>query len=161
VEDSATAIFEYANGAHGAIQVNTVDSPGVNRYEICGTKARLIVEGSKLRLAVLKAPLDQFIYGDPQQWGSLQADNRDVEPPPRPSGHAIAIKEFAQAVLDGHEPPVSGDDGIKSVEIANAIILSSKKAKTVTLPVRRREYDKLLAELIEEQKRNPKKPPMA
>jgi predicted dehydrogenase len=157
VEDAATAIFEYANGAHGCIQVNTIDSPGVNRYEICGTKARIVIDG-KLRMAVTKGPLDQFIFGDPQQWGSLGADWKDVEPPPRPSGHAIAIREFAQAVLDGQEPPVSGEEGRKSVEIANAIILSSKKGRVVTLPVRRKQYDKLLAELIAEQKRNPKKP---
>jgi predicted dehydrogenase len=159
VEDAATAIFEYANGAHGCIQVNTIDSPGVNRYEICGTKGRMVIEG-KLRVAVTRAPLDQFIYGDAKQWGSIEADWKDITPPERPSGHQIAIKEWAQAVLDGVEPPVNGEEGIKAVEIANAIILSSKKGKTVTLPLRRKEYDKLLVELIEEQKRNPKKPPM-
>ncbi len=159
VEDAASAIFEYANGVQGTIQVNTIDSPGVNRYEICGTKARMVIEGT-LRVAVLKGLLDQFIYGDPQQWANLGADWKDVEPPQRPSGHPIAIKEWAQAVLDGQEPPVNGEEGRKSVELANAIIMSSRKGKPVALPLRAKQYDKTLAELVEEQKQNPKKPPM-
>jgi hypothetical protein len=40
-----------------------------------------------------------------------------------------------------------GEEGIWCVELASAVILSSKRGKTVSLPVDRSEYDSLLKEL--------------
>jgi hypothetical protein len=48
---------------------------------------------------------------------------------------------------------VTGGEGRNSLELANAIVLSSRRGKVVELPLDRAEYDELLAELRAEEKR--------
>ncbi len=48
-----------------------------------------------------------------------------------------------------------GKEGIWSLELANAMILSSYRKKTVRLPVKRTEYEELIGEL--KAKSKPKK----
>ena len=48
VEDEVTAYFEYDDGATGVFITTTGESPGVNRFEITGTKGRLVAEKNKL-----------------------------------------------------------------------------------------------------------------
>jgi len=155
VEDFATAILEYPNGAVATVQVNTIDIPSVSRYEICGTKARVLIEGGKARLAVPEQPLDQFISTCEEAWGSMKSEWKDIEVPKKPSGHVEMIRDFVMAVIENRPPLVDGEEGRNSLEIANAVILSSVRGKTVELPLDRAEYDAVLEELIARKAVNP------
>ncbi len=48
VEDEVTAYFTYANGATGVFITTTGETPGTNRFEISGTKGKLLCENNKL-----------------------------------------------------------------------------------------------------------------
>jgi hypothetical protein len=48
VEDDVTAYFEYDNGATGVFITTTGEAPGTNRFEVSGTKGKLLCEGGKL-----------------------------------------------------------------------------------------------------------------
>ena len=48
VEDEVTAFFEYANGATGMFITTTGETPGTNRFEVSGTKGKLICENERL-----------------------------------------------------------------------------------------------------------------
>ena len=52
------------------------------------------------------------------------------------------------AILDGAELIAPAEEGIKSVELANAMIYSSLVDKTVDLPLDGTEYERCLKELI-------------
>ena len=65
----------------------------------------------------------------------------------RQARHEDAIDDFARAVLEGHEPAVTGEEGTRSLELIAAIILSSCTGQVVDLPVDRQAYDELLLEL--------------
>jgi predicted dehydrogenase len=48
VEDDVTAYFEYENGATGVFITTTGEAPGTNRFEVSGSKGKLICERDEL-----------------------------------------------------------------------------------------------------------------
>ena len=152
VEDTASAILEYPNGAHGAIQVGTVEAPGGTRYEIAGTKATLRLEGSKLRMAVLAEPSDKFMRTTKEAWGRIPSEWKDIEVKESASTHiggvTAMIKDFVVALQKKRPSLCPAQEGRMSVELANAMIMSSVLGKTVELPLDPKKYDGILRKLI-------------
>ncbi|MBI4242557.1 MAG: Gfo/Idh/MocA family oxidoreductase [Planctomycetes bacterium] len=146
VEDIASAILRFPNGAHGFIHVNTVESPSVDRIEICGDNGKLILN-NKLLFGRPKIPLSEFISMTKETWKFPECEWKEIEISQQEEGHKAVIQDFVNAILTHGKPMVTGEEGLKSVEIANAIILSGKKKKVVTLPIDRIEYVHLLEEM--------------
>lgn len=147
VEDEAFAVMEYANGAHGYLYTTTNEAPGTTRFEIAGDKGKVVVDNGQVTIRRVVPPIREFTFSASDMWSGPQIELVEVEVEEMPAGHAQVTRNFARAILYG-EPLLSpGEEGIWCVELASAIILSSKRAKTVTLPVDRAEYDALLKEL--------------
>ncbi|MDD4002579.1 MAG: Gfo/Idh/MocA family oxidoreductase [Clostridia bacterium] len=134
VEDDVTAYLEYENGATGAFITSTADCPGTNRFEILGTSGKMVCENDKLEYYKLSTDEREFNrtytggFGEPEVTKpSLETDGKNPQ-------HAGIINNFANAVL-GLEPLfVDGREGINSVRIMNAMLLSTWLDKTVELP---------------------------
>ena len=60
-----------------------------------------------------------------------------------------AHRNFAAAVLDGATPAVDAESGTRSVELANAIYLSSVEDRTVELPLERGAYLPVFEALVD------------
>jgi predicted dehydrogenase len=149
VEDMADAILLYENGAVGHLHANTLDVPSYGLIGFFGRRAALVADAGGLRRSRLAQPLDEFIRTSPEPWGKLEASWEPVEVPPQegPTGHAGIAADMIAAIEQNRAPAAPGEDGVASVELANAMILSSKRGKTVDLPVDKDEYEELLAEL--------------
>ena len=141
VEDEVTAFFKYKNGATGMFITTTGEAPGTNRFEISGTKGKLLVENNKLYYWQNE--------NDTQEW-SRTADTGFV--PPRCTKtevetdglnlqHTGIINNFVAAIR-GEEPLfVDGTEGINGVEMMNAMELSGwNNGETITLPVDEERY---------------------
>jgi hypothetical protein len=63
--------------------------------------------------------------------------------------HAEVTQSFVDAILDGTPLIAPAAEGIRSVELANAMLYSSFKDMTVTLPLDSQAYAELLYGLIE------------
>lgn len=149
VEDDVTAYFEYDNGATGVFITTTGEYPGSNRFEVSGTKGKLLCEDGKL-----------YFYKNNHD-SSLFARTTDLED--RPSNEKIVVEtdgqspqhlgiinNFTNAILGKEELFVSGTDGLANVELMNAIELSGwHGGARVELPVSEEIY---LAELNEHRK---------
>jgi UDP-N-acetyl-2-amino-2-deoxyglucuronate dehydrogenase len=149
VEDMADAILSYDNGAVGHLHANTLDVPSCERLEFFGRRAALVADAAGLRRSRLAQPLDEFIRTSPEMWGRLESSWEPVALPEQtgPRGHTGIAADMI-AAIEANRPPIApGEEGVASVELANAMILSSKRGKTVDLPLDRDEYDELLAEL--------------
>lgn len=149
VEDEAFATLEYANGAHGYLYASTTEVPNHNMLEICGDKGKLVLHGSSLKVFDLETPIRSFTADSPEVWSTPKAAEAAIEiaPESEMKGHAQISQNFARSILFG-EPLLSpGEEGLNAVELINAMILSSKTGKTVTVPVDRTEYDHLIEEL--------------
>ncbi|MFN7016689.1 MAG: Gfo/Idh/MocA family protein [Fimbriimonadales bacterium] len=150
-EDEAFALIEYPNGAHGYLYATTNEEPGENLIEICGDEGKLRLHDGELQVWKLQHPIRQFTYEATGMWDSIPAER--IEPPIPPKsegmleGQPALIQNFARAILYDEPLVAPGEEGLGTVEIINALYLSSKRQKPVSLPVDRAEYDALLAEL--------------
>ena len=141
VEDEVTAYFRYKNGATGVFITTTGEAPGTNRFEISGTRGKLLVENNKL-----------YYWkndNDTQEW-SKTADTgfvppkctlTEVETDGQNPQHMGIINNFIAAIR-GEEPLfVDGTEGINGVEMMNAMELSGwNGGEPISLPVDEERY---------------------
>lgn len=148
VEDIASALLEYPSGAQGMLQCNVVQAPQQNLMEFFGEKGRLTIEGDTLTLDALEMPLQKFQAAEHKSICAAPRSERQTWTfLPNDATHNTVYAAFAEKVLGGQEPPVNGREATRSLELANAITLSSFRRKEVSLPLDRAEYDAALAEL--------------
>ncbi len=147
VEDEAFALLEYENGAHGYLYASVNEAPGASRTEICGDKGKIVIDGNSVRVSQLETSIQQFTRETDQMWGSPKSQEVQVEVEEMASGHSTITRNFARAILYGETLIAPGEEGIKGLELSNAIILSGKRGKTVETPLDRDEYESLIEEL--------------
>ncbi len=143
VEDEVTAYFEYDNGATGIFITTTGECPGTNRFEVSGTKGKLVVEDNSNDLIWCKCSEDTQELSKTATSGFQQPDVERiiVETDGKNEQHAGIINNFANALLGKEDFLVDGIEGINGVELMNAIELSGwRGGATVTLPVNEEEY---------------------
>jgi predicted dehydrogenase len=146
VEDEAFALLEYPNGAHGYLYASTMEAPATEQIEICGDRGKLLLRGD-LRFWELDSSIREFTRVSADVWAGPKAKEIPVELEERPSGHTAITTNFARAIL--HDEPLiaPGEEGLRAVELINAMIMSGKQNRPVDLPVDRAAYDALLADL--------------
>ena len=148
VEDNVTAWLEWADGATGAFIGSSGEAPGVNRFEIAGSRGALLLENNKLTFHRNDADMLQF--SQTAKAGFLKPDVWNVEIPydDAPLPHAAITQNFVNAILDGQPLIAPGEDGVNSVELANAMVLSSLAGEILELPMSGAAWEKKLQELI-------------
>ncbi|MBQ5970596.1 MAG: Gfo/Idh/MocA family oxidoreductase [Clostridia bacterium] len=135
-EDDVTAYMEFPNGATGVFVTSTADFPGTNRFEVLGTKGKLVCEnGAKLTFYESAVDEREFNrtykggFGTPQMTETVLFEHAPARQ------HEEILNNFADAIL-GLEPlKVSGFDGINGVEMMDAMLLSQWLGKAVALPI--------------------------
>ena len=152
VEDNVTIYLEYANNATGVFISSTGEAPGTNRFEICGTRGKAVLENNKLTFTRNEADMIEFSrtakvgFTKPEVWHvDIPIDNA-------PAPHAIVMQNFIDAILDGAPLIAPGEEGIHSVELANVMLYSSLIGQTVDLPLDSAAFEKKLRQLIAESK---------
>ncbi|HHV96365.1 MAG TPA: Gfo/Idh/MocA family oxidoreductase [Clostridiaceae bacterium] len=130
VEDTASAILEYENGALGVIQGTTSIYPGLpRRIEISGDKGTVILEEDKI--------VKWCIEGQetPADLVSESSTTRSFSDPAAfgIEGHLLQISDMVDAIKSNRRPMVDQYEGRKPVELILAIYESSRTGKTVKL----------------------------
>jgi UDP-N-acetyl-2-amino-2-deoxyglucuronate dehydrogenase len=154
VEDSAQAMLQFANGAMGVIQVNTVDSGGAQRLEIVGDRASMALTGDTLTMTRFEPSHTVHRSTATEMFSAPKTTVESVDVPSGAfgSGHVALHRDMLEAIAQGRPPRVDGRQGLMSLELANAILLSSHRNAPVTLPVEREAYAQLLTGLREAHK---------
>jgi predicted dehydrogenase len=129
----------------------TGEAPGTDRLEIAGDRGRLVVEGGKILFNRNEAPVGEHLKTSPHGFTPPDVWNCDIPYPETPKkGHALITQNFANAVLDGTPVIAPAAEGIRSVELANAMIQSTLANDTVELPLNGTAYEARLKRLIAE-----------
>jgi predicted dehydrogenase len=158
VEDDVTATMDFANGATGVFITSTGEAPGTNRLEVTAERGKLVYENDTISFTRNEIPMSEFSrttehsFGRPSTW--------DVSIPAAGHGgqHNEVLQNFTNAILDGETLIAPAPEGIHSVELANAMLLSAWTAKPVTLPIDGKKYERLLKVRISESaKKGPRK----
>ena len=149
VEDNVTAYMTYPNGATGVFITTTGEAPGTNRLEVCGDRGRIIVEDGKITWTRNEVGQAEFLRTSKERFAKPPVWNIDV-PVGKDCGpqHTGIIQNFIDAILHGAPLIAPAEEGIRSVELANAMLYSSMKDKTVEFPLDGVDFEKMLKELI-------------
>ena len=141
VEDEVTAYLEYDNGATGVFITSTGETPGTNRFEVSGTKGKLLCEHDKLYYTKNLTDSAEHSKTCPDGFRRPASEFCEVATDGNNPQHLGIINNFTAALL-GKEPLfVEGTDGMNGVELMNAIELSGwKGGAKVSLPVDEEEY---------------------
>jgi len=145
-EDTATALLSYANGAVGTLAVSTLE-PGVQRIEVVGDRGRIEIAGESLSFERFEPPLSEHLVSATEMFAAPARVLEPVELPPGHGNHRDVHEDFAAAVREGRESRVPAREAIWSLDLANAIVLSTHEERAVPLPVDRDAYAALLAQL--------------
>jgi len=147
VEDVASALLEYPNGAVGYMYCSTTEAPGTDILELAGEKGKLQVIGRELRFWEIPQGVRGFSDTSTEMWARPETKEIPVELPECESGHIAIIRNMARHLLYGEPLIAPGVEGRKTVEMINATILSGHTGKPVDVPVDRPAYDAFLAGL--------------
>ena len=148
VEDDVTAYCQYKNGSTGVFIASTGEAPGTNRLEITCDRGRLIVEDGKITFNRAEIPVSKFIKTSTTGFGLPPIWHVDVPSGNDRMAHQKIIANYVDAILNGTPLIAPGEEGIKSVELSNAMLYSSIKDKTVDMPLDGKAFEKILNGLI-------------
>jgi len=148
VEDNVTAYLEWAGGATGVFVSSTGEAPGVNRFEIVGSRGTLLLEHDKLTLVRNAADMLEFSRTSTQGFVKPEAHTEAIPFANATAQHATITQNFVNAILDGEPLIAPGAEGIQSVELANVMDYSSLLGQTVELPMDGAAWEKQLNQLI-------------
>ncbi len=146
VEDDAEALLKFESGAVGFFATATCELPGVFRLEINGDRGLISLAEGRLTLRRTNYSIFQFNQGEESaRPEKLDATGPAVLQPDEPEvgGHLGMVENFCRAIREGEELIAPGEEGLYSLELANAMALSSELGRPVSLPLDRGAYDEL------------------
>ena len=145
-EDDCTAYLEYENGATCNFIVSTGEAPGVNRVEFVGDKGKLLVENGQIEFLKNTISERQFNQESTNMFGSPEHAKCEVQVDGESAGHVGIIKNWIDAIANGTSLIAPGEEGILSLELSNAMLLSTWQDGWIDLPM---DEDHFLAKLQE------------
>ncbi|MCX6993271.1 MAG: Gfo/Idh/MocA family oxidoreductase [Kiritimatiellaeota bacterium] len=147
VEDLAEALLKYPNGGTGYLYCSTNESGPGQMIEIFGEKGKLVFRNGELKLYRFNPSIPSYLAHSKKMWGGPESVEVPLKIPEMKSGHASVIANLVRHLLYGEKLITPGASGVASLELANAIMLSSHEKRWVKLPIGRAKYDALLAKL--------------
>jgi predicted dehydrogenase len=144
VEDDVTAYLELPGGANAVFITSTGEAPGTNRLEVTGEKGKVVFEDDRLTFTRNRVPMSTFSRTTAETFAMPKSSVVQIPAPDHGKQHVAIIANFVRAILDGKPLIAPAAEGRKSVELANAILLSSWTESTVDLPVNPRTYARWL-----------------
>ena len=135
VEDDVTAYLEFPNGATGVFVTTTADAPGTNRFEITLERGKLVAEHDNLTFFELEQNERDFCFTATGGFEQPAGHEVTIELDGKNPQHVGVLNAFAGAILRGEPLVADGTEGIRGLELSNAMHLSSWTDQTVTLPI--------------------------
>ena len=120
VEDMIEWTLEFPSGAIAGCQ--SMYSANQNRILLMGSKGRVELEPATR-------------YDGNRLWTGRDGREQEISPPPGPGKTQFAgqLDHLSQCVIDGREPIVSGEEGLRDIRIVEAIYRSAREGKTIRL----------------------------
>jgi predicted dehydrogenase len=148
VEDNVTVYLEYPNRATGLFVSSTGESPGTNRFEIAGERGKVVIENGRMTFTRNEAPMSEF--SREAKTGFARPDLWNIEIPTEnaPTQHATVMQNFVDAIIENKHLIAPGEEGLYSVEVANAALYSSWTGRVIELPLDSAAYEQKLNEKI-------------
>lgn len=146
VEDDVTVYCRWSDGKHATIIASTGEAPGRNRLEVACERGHITVETGRLVWQKTAQPVRAFSESSEAAFAQPEVETIEVPIDGRGPGHVAILQNFTNAILHGEPLLCPAAEGIHSVEIANAALLSTWLGRPVDLPMDGALYEKMLTE---------------
>lgn len=147
VEDDVTAVLQYDNGTTATFVTSTGEAPGRNVLEISAEQGRITVtDGAKIHFQRNRQPMSKFCMEAEAAFAMPESWHMDIPVDATGGQHVEILQNFTNAILKGEKLLSPAEQGIYSVELANAILLSTWQDKTIELPMSSADYERILTE---------------
>ena len=128
VEDTVSALLQFANGAQGVLQATTSVYPGFSRkLELCGTEGTAILNEDTISYAVFRDPDKRLPTGVTTSGTSSRPDGMDHYL------HKMQIADFLQSLRENRKPFLNAHEGRKAVEIIEAVYRAAATGEKILL----------------------------
>ena len=136
-EDTSACLLTFESGALGVIDslFNVPDDAARNMLEIYGSRGSVVSSGTigQDSSGVLRTILEKEDRAyDAAQIRDEGATEQLIEPEPV-NIYQAHIEAFSQAVVDGTDPPVTGEDGVWNHRVVEAVYESARNGRRVEL----------------------------
>lgn len=148
VEDEITAYMEYENGATGVFITTTAEAPGTNRLEIAGEQGKLVMEDGRITFTRNEIPMSTYSRETRNRFGKPDVWNVDVPVQGEAEQHLGILKNFANAIRTDAPLIARAEEGIHSIELANAMLYSMLNEEIVDFPLDGAAFEAQLQDLI-------------
>jgi len=147
VDDTAVASLRFRGGALGSIITSVSQKPGlytkVHVHGANGASVGVETDRGATFIAgvseIAEPPLNDIwtVPGEEHLLTRFQVEDRATFAGVNATSHyhALQIRDFLQAALDGRPPLVTGEDGRKVVELFTAIYRSQNERRPIPLPL--------------------------
>jgi len=133
-EDSAIAMLFFENGALGTVDTFFCipDSSSKNALELYGSKGSILAKGT-----IGQAPAGEmvaFLEQADKSYDAQQTRNKSqgiVIAPEPINTYQAEIEEFSQAIIEGREPTIRGELGLRSQKVLAACYESARSGKAI------------------------------
>lgn len=152
VEDEVNAYLEYEDGMTGNFITTTGEYPGTNRLEIAAEMGRIVMEGGKIAFRRNVKPCSQFCHDALHAWDVLDCWDCVIpcaEEPAVPTQHMRIVANVVDAIRNGARLIAPVEEGIRGLELGNAMLLSGWTGAPVELPIDSADYAARLQKLVE------------
>ena len=148
VEDEVSAILEYPSGAIGHFVTTTGEAPGTNRLEICGDRGKIVAEGGKLLFCRARRSVREVRETSPLSFAPVEVWDCEIPCGPKVADEHVALTQnFVNAITQGTPMLGPGVEGVRGLEIGNAMLLAGVTRAPVDLPIDGERYDAFLKDL--------------
>jgi predicted dehydrogenase len=148
VEDDVTAYLEYANGMTAVFTASTGEAPGTNRLEVAAERGKVVIEDDQFSFIRNEVPMGEFSRTDPGRFSVPPIWDIKVPIDGHGPQHNGILANFVTAILDGTPLIAPAQEGINSLELANAFLLSTLEDRTIKLPIDAVAFEAHLKKLI-------------
>jgi len=149
VEDDVTVHCRWPDGRHATLIASTGEAPGRNRLEIACDRGHLTVETGKITWQKTRQSVREFSENSTAAFAQPDVETVEIPIENRGPGHVGILQNFTNAILHGEPLLCPAAEGLNSVELANAALLSTWLDRSVELPIDAALYERLLTERAE------------
>ena len=110
-EDRASLHLRHQNGAAGLIHVSWQDFSSHRETRLCGTKGTIVVDSDSHQVTLYRKNGEQLVFGRRKDASLIYQE------PLTP-----IVERFGACILEDTEPFVTGEDGIRSLEVLEAAL---------------------------------------
>jgi len=148
VEDDVTAYLEYSDGMTAVFTASTGEAPGTNRLEVVAENGRVVIENDQFCFSKNELPMSEFSRTDPGRFSVPPVWDIKIPIPDHGPQHNGILANFVGAILDGTPLIAPAQEGIHSLELANAFLLSTLEDRSIQIPIDGALFEEHLKKLI-------------